>query len=259
MASADFSTATSAWLQRLGKLRDVVRQELVHRQLLGHLPHPDGINPVRVLDIGCGQGTQLLRLAGMGYQVVGLDPSEELLAIAAKAQAAADQDVQAPVQLCRGFIDDWPRIGGDFDATCCHGVVMYLPSLDEAINQLVRATRPGGLISVLSRNRANLAMRAAMSGDWQGALDAFDARFYTNRLGVKEARADDPDEVIEALSAAGADTVAWYGVRLLTDHWPDMEPPAEIELILQAEEEAGRRDPYRRLAATTHVIARRRP
>ena len=54
----------------------------------------------------------------------------------------------------------------------------------------------------------------------------------------------------------GATTVAWYGVRLFTDHWGQHHPGNDVADILAAEEEAGRRDPYRSVAALTHTIAR---
>ena len=57
--STAFSAGEGNWQARLGKLRDVVRQEMVARQLERELPAP----PVRVIDLGCGQGTQALRLA----------------------------------------------------------------------------------------------------------------------------------------------------------------------------------------------------
>src|SRR5919204_2306917 len=88
----------SRWQQRLGKLRDVVRQELVSRQLAGELPPPPG----RVLDVGCGQGTQALRLARAGYQVTGLDPSDDLLARFDSDLAAEPAEVRARVRLDRG-------------------------------------------------------------------------------------------------------------------------------------------------------------
>ncbi len=49
--------------RRLGRLRDVVRQELVAAQLREVLPAGA---PLRVLDVGCGQGTQALALARAG-------------------------------------------------------------------------------------------------------------------------------------------------------------------------------------------------
>jgi S-adenosylmethionine-dependent methyltransferase len=254
IVNADFSSSIPAWRMRLGLVRDVVRQELVHRQLIAHLPPPDPPG-VRVLDVGCGQGTQTLLLARAGYAVTGLDPSEELLGLVEKAAAAEPNEVRRRIELHQGPIEDCGKVGAEFDVVCCHGVVMYLPSLTDAITQLVSAARPGGLISVLTKNRANLALRAAMAGEWENALAAFDARRYINRLGVRDTRADDPEEVMAALAGADAETQAWYGVRLFTDHWGDVDPPSDMEVILRAEDEAGKRDPYRRLASATHVIA----
>ena len=73
-------------------------------------------------------------------------------------------------------------------------------------------------------------------------MAGFDARYYTNRLGLESVRADEPAEVQAALAAAGATTVAWYGVRL-SDHWDGEDPPADLDGLLDAEEQAGRRDP----------------
>ena len=135
---------------------------------------------------------------------------------------------------------------------------MYLPSLTDCVNALAGTVRPGGLISLLTRNRVSIAMRAGMRRRWTEALDGFDARTYENRVGIEAVRADEPGEVQDVLRAAGADVVAWFGVRLFTDHWEREHPGDDFAELLAAEEEAGRRDPYRSLAALTHTIARLR-
>ena len=99
-------------------------------------------------------------------------------------------------------------------------------------------------------------MRAGMRGEWAAALRGFDARTYDNRLGIEGVRADEPSEVRAALAAAGATCTSWYGVRLFTDHWGQQPPGDDFMQLVAAEEEAGRRDPYRSLAALTHTIAR---
>ncbi len=254
--SSQFSTGEVAWGERLGLARDAVRQELVSRQLHAHLPPLiAGEDVPRVLDVGCGQGTQAILLARAGYEVVGWDPAPALLDQARAALTAEPLDVQGRVLIRHGDLDAVrDRIDAQFDIVCCHGVVMYLPSLDEAVVSLVSALRPGGVMSLLTRNRAGIAMRAGMMGDWRGALRGFEAHHYTNRLGVEDVRADDPEDVVAALGTAGIRTVAWYGVRLFTDHWDDVSPPSDFGNVVAAEEEAGRRDPYRRLAALTHTI-----
>jgi S-adenosylmethionine-dependent methyltransferase len=251
-----FGPGVATWRAGLGKLRDAVRQELVAGQLAEHLPPPTTAERVAVLDVGCGQGTQAIRLARAGYQVHGIDLSEELLAVARAAAAAESGAVRQRLCLDRG---DLLQLGSDFsgrfDVVCCHGVLMYLPSLEDAVASLVSAARPGGLVSVLTRNRAGIAMRAGMSGQWTAALEAFDARYYRNRVGIDDVRSDEPEEVRISMERAGATRSAWYGVRLFTDHYGAAETSPDFAAILAAETEAGRRDPYRSVAALTHTIA----
>jgi len=254
-----FEPGTDRWRQGLGKVRDAVRQELITRQLAQHLPEPVAGRPPAVLDVGCGQGTQAIRLARAGYDVTAIDLSEELLTLARAAAEAGPDAGALPLRFERADLLDLPAAyQGSFDVVCCHGVLMYLPSLNSGLAAVVRAAGPGGILSVVTRNRAGIAMRAGMTGDWRQARAGFDSRYYRNRLGIDGVRADEPEEVEGGLVGAGAERVAWYGVRLFTDHWASVELPGDFTDLVEAEAEAGRRDPYRSVAALTHTIARRR-
>ncbi len=223
-----------------------------------HLPTPSA--GLRALDVGCGQGTQLLSLARRGYDVTGVDVSAELLARAQQTLEDEPEEVRSAVHLCLGELHDLVAVVDlPFDVVLCHGVLMYVPSLEEGVSKVADTLAPGGMVSLLTRNRAGIAMRAGMGGDWQGALEGFDVRRYDNRVGVKDVRADEPREVVEVLRRCGVEIEAWYGVRLFTDHWGDVAPPDDFERLLAAEEEAGRRDPYRQLCSLTHVVGRRPP
>jgi len=247
-----FAEGVSKWQDKLGLARDAVRQELVTRQLLEYLPTPD--TDVRVIDIGSGQGTQANRLADLGYNVIGVDPSEKLLEGA--IQTAREHTNGA--RFAVGTLEEMSKwVGTEFDLVCCHGVLMYMPELVPAIRGLVSLARQGGLISVLTRNPASIAMRAGLRGDWQGAIDGFDARSYTNQLVGSTLRADSPDDIAEAFRESGAEPVSWYGVRTFIDHWDDVPVPDNFETLAKAEYQAGKRDPYRQLAALVHVIAER--
>ena len=93
-----FAAGEEEWRRRLGTLRQVVRQELVARQLAAHVPDRPSR---RVLDIGCGQGTQALLLARRGHTVTGLDSSARMLADFRAALSAEPAEVAERV---RNFI-----------------------------------------------------------------------------------------------------------------------------------------------------------
>jgi SAM-dependent methyltransferase len=261
-APVGFTPGAQAWLAELGGLRNVVRQELVARQLDEQLARHGGLDGgLRVLDVGCGQGTQALRLARLGHRVTGLDPDPATLAAARQALALEPPEVQARVQLLAGSGEDCGRWFGPaaFDVALCHGVLMYLPEPGPMLAALARILAPGGLLSVLVRNGDALAMRPGLSGDWATALAAFDGDGYTNRLGLPT-RADRRETLSRTLAELDVPVRAWYGVRVFTDLAADGAPPPagpELSLLLDAEDRAGRTDPYRQVAALIHLVGAR--
>jgi SAM-dependent methyltransferase len=256
--NAGFTAGEQRWRAGLGTLRQVVRQELVARQLAAHLP---AVPPRRVADIGCGQGTQLLRLARQGHHVTGLDASPALLADLDDALAAQPAVVRARVRAVRGDAADAGALLGPepFDAVLCHGVLMYYPDPAPLLTELARLVAPGGILSLLVRNANGLALRPGLLGDWAAACRAFDDAGYDNRIGVA-ARADRIEELAALLGGRRLALRAFYGVRVFTDTAASdaavPQAPVLAEL-LDCEERAGATDPYRRVAALTHVIAER--
>jgi len=253
-----FTGHEGRWQARLGKLRDVVRQELVARQLGAELPPP----PVRIIDFGCGQGTQAVALARRGYEVTGVDASAELLARFEQDLAAEPAEVRARVRVEHGLIEDWAERPGvsRAEAVLCHGVLMYAADPGPLLRAVAGLTAPGGMTSLLVRNGDGLAMRPGLLGDWATCAAALSISggsvTYANRIGVT-ARADRLADLTERLAGHGLTVTAWYGVRVFTDTAPDdAEPPPELEALLACEERAGRTDPYRGVAALLHVIAR---
>jgi S-adenosylmethionine-dependent methyltransferase len=253
--STAFTGGERTWQARLGQLRDVVRQDLVARQLERELPAP----PVRVIDLGCGQGTQALRLARRGYDVTGVDASADLLARFGRDLAAEPAGVRGRVRAEQSLIEDYAERAGAarFPVVLCHGVLMYLADPAPVLQAIAALTAPGGMVSLLVRNGDALAMRPGLSGEWAACRSAFGSDRYENRIGLS-ARADRLDDLTGRLAGHGLQVTAWYGVRVFTDTAPgDAEPPPDLAALLECEERAGRTDPYRRVAALLHVIARK--
>jgi S-adenosylmethionine-dependent methyltransferase len=249
MSNTSFLTGVDRWMDELGRLRDVVRQHVVATQLTEIIGHR---GPLRVLDMGCGQGTQSLLLARDGHLVTGLDISEELLGHFENALAAEPADVRARIRLIHGPGEAAPELApGPFDLVLCHGVLMYLDDLAPMLTALSMVTAEHAGLSLLVRNGLALAMRHGLLGDYLAAMNAFGARHYVNRLGLP-AHAHTPEEIDHVVAPLGWRRELWYGVRVFTDH-RDGPAPADLAELLAAEREAGSRDPYRQVAGLLHL------
>jgi SAM-dependent methyltransferase len=168
-----------------------------------------------------------------------------------------DSEVRDRTTVLRG---DAREVGGllsepVFDVVLCHGVLMYHSDDGPLLDALCGVLAPGGVLSLLVRNAAALAMRPGLQGDWTAAGAAFDSGTYRNRLGVT-ARAHRVGELERAVRARGLVPLGWYGVRVFTDTAADDAPlPADLDDLLAVEERAGRTDPYRAVAALAHLLA----
>jgi 2-polyprenyl-3-methyl-5-hydroxy-6-metoxy-1,4-benzoquinol methylase len=232
-----------------------VRQTLMERHLSEHLEEP----PLCVCDVGGGAGHNSIPLARRGYEVKVLDPSEEMLQKAQQMLDAEDEAVRSRVELVAGNGEDAPGIFGEeaFDAVLCHGVLIYLENPDPLIRALSFIARPGAVVSILTKNADALAMRPALEGRYKEALTLFDSNREMNRLGI-DTRTDTIPELSKRLKSHGVELENWYGVRVFTDHLDDRPPGPDLPDVLEAEWEAGRRDPYRSVARLVHLIGHKR-
>ena len=62
-----------------------------------------GINDGLVLDLGCGTGTMTELLADLGYDMIGVDNSADMLEIALEKKVESGHDILYLLQDMRGF------------------------------------------------------------------------------------------------------------------------------------------------------------
>jgi ubiquinone/menaquinone biosynthesis C-methylase UbiE len=103
----------------------------------------------RALEIGCGTGIFLEKVAPSGARLVGLDLSEDLLAKARARVAAAPN-----VVLHRGNAEHLPYVDASFDAVYGSSVLHHL-DLDRALREVLRVLRPGGRCAFTEPNIVN--------------------------------------------------------------------------------------------------------
>lgn len=107
--------------------------------LVGQLVAP----PARVLDAGCGTGRLGARLAELGYDVVGCDADETMVAVARRDHPAVRWEVADLADLAGA------PLGAPFDAVVLAGNVIPLldpGTLRAAALSCAGVLRPGGLL-----------------------------------------------------------------------------------------------------------------
>ena len=105
--------------------------------------------PRRVLEIGCGSGLLLFRLAGRCRKYVATDIAPEGLRYIERV-LEQDRPFSTEVTLLERSADDFAGFEpGSFDAVVLNSVVQYFPSLEYLLRVLasaIRVTRPGGMV-----------------------------------------------------------------------------------------------------------------
>jgi arsenite methyltransferase len=102
----------------------------------------------RVLDLGCGAGTDSLvaaQMVGAAGRVTGIDMTPEMLA---KARAAAAELGAANVEFVEGEIEALPFPDEAFDVVISNGVVDLVPDKDAVFDEIYRVLAPGGRIQI---------------------------------------------------------------------------------------------------------------
>ena len=98
----------------------------------------------RALDLGTGPGMMALLLAGQGFEVTGLDLSEEMLKLAREQSSAAGLNID----FRQGDAEDPPFPQNSFDLIICRHIMWTLPDLKTALQRWRHLLKPGGGLAI---------------------------------------------------------------------------------------------------------------
>ena len=114
----------------------------------------------KVLDLGCGTGRLSLYLDTLGYEVVALDSSAEMLAVA-RAKAGADR-----ITWLQGDALALPLSPASFDAVVALRLAFHFAALRPFLKAAATAVKPGGTIALDTCNWSPRALAALGKRTW---------------------------------------------------------------------------------------------
>lgn len=179
---------------------------------------PERGDGLRLLDVGCGTGHHMARLRQRGFEVAGVDGSEEMLRYARVNNPGAD--------LRLSDVDRLPFPDAGFDLILCIEVLRYLPDASGCIRQMARVLKPGGVCL------ATAAPRFSLNGYWfvnrivrlipVGNLVRL-KQFFTTSARLRRQFLD-----------AGFQTASVHGVYLGPINWVQRLAPSRLPFLLKA-------------------------
>lgn len=122
------------------------------------LPYLKPKSSIPILDAGCGPGFHSVRLARRGFRVLGVDFSENVLQKA--VEGFRNNHVEDRIHVQRASLLCLPFQPDAFDAVLCWGVLMHIPDLASALDELSRVTRKGGTLIISEANMRSLQSTA---------------------------------------------------------------------------------------------------
>jgi malonyl-CoA O-methyltransferase len=204
--------------------RVVVQKRVTAR--LAALLDAEGIEPRRLLDVGCGTGNllALLRARYTSAELTGLDLAPGMVASA--REKLGDDPL---VALVEGDAERLPFTAGSFDVVVSTSTYQWLDDLPAAFRQVFRVLRPGGVVrfalfgeGTLRELRESYAEAEQICGFTPGerthrfrSLNAVSAALETAGFHAAEVAAEDEQEwypevrdVLRAVRGIGAGTAA---------------------------------------------------
>lgn len=116
------------------------------------LPHLD--RSMHMLDVGCGPGTITCDLATRVASVVAIEPVEAILV---KAEATASERGVDNVTFEVGSVYELRFEDDTFDVVHAHQVLQHLTDPVTALREMLRVTKPGGIVAVRDADYQGMA------------------------------------------------------------------------------------------------------
>jgi 2-polyprenyl-3-methyl-5-hydroxy-6-metoxy-1,4-benzoquinol methylase len=229
---ADRGVFGSAVLATLLTLFPGLRAELA--QQIFELPPQEG---GRLLDIGCGSGAALMRMADLGWQVEGVEFDEKAVQFA----TSNGLDVRL------GSLEQQAYPADIFDAVVMNHVIEHVWNPRALLRECRRILKPGGRLVCITPNAAAWC-HALFESDWRGLEPPRHLHIFTKRSLHCLTQSSDWISLEVRSTIASTHYMAWASSKLKLDgqYSMNMRPGAMGEITTRA---------FQTIAAAKHVFA----
>jgi 2-polyprenyl-6-hydroxyphenyl methylase/3-demethylubiquinone-9 3-methyltransferase len=164
-----FSKLASTWWDPRGPMAPLhklnpVRLAYIRDKAAAHFTRDpkklDSLKGLRILDIGCGAGILSEPLARLGAQMVGVDPSEENIAIA----GAHAEEGGLTIDYRATTAEDLTEAKERFDVVLAMEVVEHVNDVKTFVDTCASMVKPGGLMIAATLNRTLKSFALAIVG-----------------------------------------------------------------------------------------------
>ena len=190
-----YSNSYAPFVSRRRQTPRIVRRVLDFRDF-GQVPRPTNST---VLELGCGSGRNLKRLAAAGCSATGIEPNPAAAAAAAEFGTVLVGDDRA--------VDDFDA--DTFDVVQAYMVIEHVGDPVDVLGRLRRVCRPGGAIELMVPNFAS-RQRRRFGRDWYPLQVPRHFQHFT------------PGTITQALERAGWAEVEVWQQPTTVDFWKSL-------------------------------------
>lgn len=182
----------------------------------------DAVGPTyqdRILDVACGTGVVAFQLAKAAKEVVGLDLTGEMLQKARKERH--DRGV-VNVHFELGEAEALPFKDNQFDASVCRMSIHHFDDPQQALDEMVRVTRPHGRIVIADIVTSSEQQDAKLHNAIERLRDPSHVRMLSR------------DELLNLITTCGLEiekTDTWKKVRFFEEWAEVLNAPERIEPV----------------------------
>lgn len=191
-----------------------------------------------VLEVGCGTGLVMQRVAGFAAHVTGIDVSPGMLARAR----------ERGLDVREGSATALPFPDATFDVVYSFKVLAHVDPVEPALAEMARVTRPGGHLVFDAYNRHSLRFLVKRAFGPRRTSSTFDE-------GAIGTRFDTPELALHRARALGT-VVDVAGIRIVTAHSGILRVPG-LGAVAERAEWIAMRSPLRRFAGFLVYTVRR--